>query len=85
MDMPDWVDEEVRKAKNMKPASLSNLSRLLLLSKVSRRQIREVGYASASYVNLASTVRRRLDRFGHHLCSRFDRVSASSRTFYCVC
>lgn len=36
MDMPDWTDEETRKAKNMKPASLSNLTRLLLLSKVSR-------------------------------------------------
>lgn len=36
MDMPDWTDEETRKEKNMKPASLSNLTRLLLLSKVSR-------------------------------------------------
>lgn len=39
MDMPDWTDEETRKAKNMKAASLSNLTRLLLLKKVSRSHV----------------------------------------------
>lgn len=34
MQMPDWIDEETRKAKNMKHPSLSNLTRLLLLTKV---------------------------------------------------
>lgn len=35
MDMREWTDEDYRKEMNMKPPSLSNLSRLLILTKVS--------------------------------------------------
>lgn len=54
MDMPDWTDEETREAKNMKPASLSNLTRLLLLSKVSTIAMWLIRGKSASDVLLPS-------------------------------
>lgn len=52
--MPDWMDEETRMSKNMKPASLSNLTRLLLLTKVPLENTLDISCKDQKLISLIS-------------------------------